>query len=65
MSCCGLLLPCVQNLYNCGPNKVPLPGELQAVEVVQRIKVRASALWSIMSVLPYTTVHLYSLDAIA
>lgn len=27
-----------QTLYNCGPNKVPLPGELRAVEVVQRIK---------------------------
>jgi hypothetical protein len=29
----------MQTLYNCGPNKVPLPGELRAVEVVQRIKV--------------------------
>lgn len=29
----------MQTLYNCGPNKVPLPGELRAVEIVQRIKV--------------------------
>lgn len=29
----------MQTLYNCGPAKVPLPGELRAVEVVQRIKV--------------------------
>lgn len=30
----------LQTHYNCGPNKVPLPGELRAVEVVQRVKVR-------------------------
>jgi hypothetical protein len=30
-----------QNEYNCGPNKVPPPGELRAVDVVQRIRVSA------------------------
>lgn len=50
----------MQTLYNCGPAKVPLPGELRAVEVVQRIKVGRQcevacviALWHVLcSVLP-------------
>lgn len=29
----------MQTMYNCGPNKEPLPGELRAVDVVERIKV--------------------------
>jgi DNA-directed RNA polymerase II subunit RPB1 len=28
-----------QTHYNCGPHKVPPPGELRAVEIVQRVKV--------------------------
>lgn len=48
----------MQTLYNCGPNKVPLPGELRAVEIVQRIKVGRQcevagvvALWPAFAVL--------------
>lgn len=33
--CCFL-----QTMYSCGPTKPPLPGELRAVDVVERIKVR-------------------------
>lgn len=47
VTCVVAAVSCSQNLYNCGPNKVPLPGELQAVEVVQRIKVSAPA-WLVM-----------------
>jgi hypothetical protein len=34
-----------QTHYNCGPNKVPPPGELKAVEIVQRVKVRGAGWW--------------------
>jgi hypothetical protein len=29
-----------QNTYKCGPNRPPLPGELSAVDVVNKIRVR-------------------------
>jgi hypothetical protein len=41
-----------QNEYNCGPNKVPPPGELRAVDVVQRIRVS-------VLLLPLPCVHVF------